>query len=271
MLTVFAVPKAFVGSTAEIQTRAVLSWTALHPEVQVVLVGDEPGVAEVAARAGAEHLPTVDQTCAGTPRVNSAFAQVAALANHSLLCYVNADVLLGADLVAAVERVALVEPRFLLVGQTLDVDGGLLPDGDEERRRAALEHGSPRGAAALDWFVFPKGHLEPIPPFVVGRAGWDNWLVWRARQRGPVIDATDAVVAIHQAHGYGHVAGGKEGAYYGPEAVSNLRLAGSSRRIYTLHDASHRLTADLRIRRNLAATLRAGETLRKVKWKLGVR
>lgn len=271
MLTLFTVPKALVGSTADIQARAVESWKALGPDVEVVLVGDDEGVADLAARANVGHVGEVARGSSGTPRVDAAFARIASVARYGLLCYTNADVLLGRDLIEAIVRVRSFAERFLLVGQTRDVDPSLLDCDAAEWRRIALEHGCPRGEAALDWFVFPRAHLDPIPPFVVGRAGWDNWLVWRARQRGPVIDATDAVVAIHQAHDYGHVGGGKESAYYGPEAMSNLKLAGGSRYIYTLHDASHKLDPDLRIRRNPGATFRAGETLRKVKWKLGIR
>ena len=66
------------------------------------------------------------------------------------------------------------EERFLLVGQT-----------EEEGKR--------RGAAAMDWFVFPAGLFGEVPPFAVGRAGFDNWLVWKARQVGIVVDATHDV------------------------------------------------------------------------------
>ena len=110
-----------------------------------------------------------------------------------------------------------------------------------------------------------------MPGFLVGRAAFDNWMIWKARKRGPVIDATEAVIAIHQPHDYAHLAGGKNEAYYGPEAEYNRALAGGSRHIYTLHDATHRMSADLTIHRNLGSVLRWRETARKVGWKLGVR
>ena len=128
-----------------------------------------------------------------------------------------------------------------------------------------------RGVAAIDYFVFPAGLFGRLPPFVVGRAGFDNWLIWRARQSGPVIDATAAVVAVHQRHDYAHLSAGKDAAYYGPEAQRNVELAGGRRHIYTLHDASHRMDADLSIHRNLGSFMRVGETVRNVKWKLGTR
>ena len=91
----------------------------------------------------------------------------------------------------------------------------------------------------MDWFVFPAGLFGEVPPFAIGRAGFDNWLVWKARQVGVVVDATNDVRAVHQPHGYEHVEGGMDEAYYGEEAARNLELAGGKGHVYTLHDASH--------------------------------
>ena len=119
-------------------------------------------------------------------------------------------------------------------------------------------------------FVFTAGLYSDVPPFAIGRACFDNWLVWRARQDAIVVDATADVVAAHQRHDYGHVDGGKHEAYYGDEAARNLQLAGGKSRLYTLHDASHVLRNG-RLRRNPGATLRWRENVRKAAWKLGVR
>ena len=125
-----------------------------------------------------------------------------------------------------------------------------------------------RGAAALDWFVFPHDLYREVPPFAIGRACFDNWLVWQARQEGIVVDATRDVVAVHQRHDYAHLAGGKEEAYYGEEAARNLELAGGKAHLYTIHDASHVLRGRP-APAQLGATLRARETVRKAAWKLG--
>ena len=122
----------------------------------------------------------------------------------------------------------------------------------------------------MDWFVFTAGLFGDIPPFAIGRAGFDNWLVWKARQVGIVVDATHDVRAIHQAHGYEHMAGGMDEAYYGEEAARNIELAGGKGHLYTLHDASHVLR-DGKLRRNLGAPLRWRENVRKLAWKLGKR
>jgi hypothetical protein len=251
MLTLFSVPKPFLDKIGEIQRRSLESWTALEG-VQIVLLGDEEGVGGAACAAGVEHVPELERTERGTPRLDSAFREADSVATQPFRCFVHADVLLQPDLLTSTRVVAEAASAFLLVGQTREEDGRL------------------RGAAALDWFVFPAGLFGAIPPFAVGRACFDNWLIWKGRQEGIVVDATRAVVAVHQRHGYDHLVGGKQEAYYGEEAARNLELAGGKSHLYTIHDASHVLV-DGRLRRNLGATLRARETLRKAAWKLGVR
>jgi hypothetical protein len=263
VLTLFTVPKPFEGRIGEIQRRAIASWRALGRDTQVLLLGDEPGTAEAAAETGAEHVGELAGTEHGTPRLDSAFAAAERAARHGLRCFVNADVILFDDLPRAAYLVAQRRDRFLIVGQTLDVDDASTP-------ADALARGRRRGAAALDYFVFPAGLYTEVPPFAIGRACFDNWLVWRARQDAIVVDATADVVAAHQRHDYAHVQGGKAGAYYGEEAARNLELAGGKAHLYTLHDASHVLRGG-RLRRNPGAPLRWRENVRKAGWKLGVR
>jgi hypothetical protein len=263
VLTIFSVPKPFLGAIGEIQLRALASWTALGEDVQVLLLGDEEGAGDAAREAGAEHLPDLARTDRGTPRLDAAFGAADRAARHGLRCFVNADVILFDDLPAAARAVSERAESFLIVGQTVDVD----EPGD---RTDALARGERRGAAALDYFVFPVGLYENVPPFAIGRACFDNWLVWRARQDAIVVDATADVVAVHQRHDYAHVDGGKAAAYYGEEAARNLELAGGKSRLYTLHDASHVLRNG-RLDRNLRAPLRWRENVRKAAWKLGVR
>lgn len=271
MLTLFTIPKPFAGAVSGIQETAIESWRRLDDDIQIVLLGDEGGVADAAVTHGVEHVPSISRGASGTPLVDGAFAAVDAVARFELRCFTNADIVFDQSLLAAARAVASAAPRFLIVGQTRDVEPALAQADPEARRRLALERGRLRGAAALDWFVFTRGLFDPIPPFHVGRAGYDNWLVWRARQRAVVVDATAAVLSIHQSHDYGHVQGGKNVAYYGPEAVRNLELAGGKHAIFTLHDASHKMASDLSVRRNPGAVLRAGERVRKLKWKLGLR
>jgi hypothetical protein len=277
VLTLFTVPKPFHGHVGDIQRNAIESWRALGPLVQVVLIGDEDGVEEAAREGGIEHVGNLARNDRGTPRLDSALERVEAVARHPLWCLINGDIILLDDFLPAVQRVGSAFERFLMVGESRDLAvpaGARLgePAVRTELRQRALRGARLRGYAALDYFVFPNGQFGPLPPFLIGRACFDNWLVWRVRELGdPVVDATRSVVAVHQPHDYGHVAGGHEEAYYGEEARHNEQLAGGRAHIYSLHDASHRLHKHGRPRRYWGSTLRAREKARMVRARLRAR
>ena len=254
VLTLLTIPKPFVGHIGDIQRNALESWLGLRNDVQIVLIGDEPGVADVAREMGVQHVGGVETSERGTPRLDSAFSLAETVARHPLWSLVNADIILLEDFLPAVDRVAKTFGQFVMVGECRDLPvAGRVRLREsvlrEQLRRRALEEGRLRGYAALDYFVFPKGLFDPLPPFLIGRANFDNWLVWRARSRGhPVVDATRSVVTVHQSHDYSHVAGGRDEAYGGEEATHNLSLAGVQNNpflptdtFYSLDDATHRL------------------------------
>ena len=244
MLTVFAVPKPFAGHIGVIQRNAVRSWRALHPECQILLCGDEAGSAEAAFELGVERLLDVDTNEFGTPLLSSVFASVEMRADHDLLCYVNADMLLFPDLVDAVRRVTAACDRFLVVGETFDleVSRDLAVDAAEAQRleERARAEGTRRGRKAIDFFVFRRGTLGEVLDFAVGRPCWDNWVIWRARSlRMPVVDVTDVATVIHQSHEYGHVQHVRGSRWEGPEGDSNLELMRWEERRFSLDDATH--------------------------------
>ena len=254
MLTILTIPKPFVGRFGEIQRNAIESWLELRDGVQIVLIGDEPGIDDVAHELGVQHVGGIEKSKHGTPRLDSAFSLAENVARFPLWALINADIVLLEDFLPAVDRVAKAFGQFVMVGECRDlsVAGRIrLQEGAvrSQLRGRALQEGRLRGYAALDYFVFPRGLFDPLPPFLIGRANFDNWLVWRARsRRHSVVDATRGVVAIHQSHDYSHVAGGRDEAYSGEEAEYNLLLAGVKNNpflrgdtFYTLDDATHRL------------------------------
>ncbi len=241
MITLFSGPKPFAGRIGLIQDNAIASWTRLGAGVEVLLLGDEPGIAESAARHGVQHLPGILRTAAGTPRLDAMFAVARQAAAHPLLCYVNADVILLPDLLVRAQAAAARFPSFLMVGQRWDLDlrEPLMLDGDWETqlRHAVRVRGRRHPPGGSDYFVFPRSCFEDIPAFALGRAGWDNWMIYHARRRRwPVIDASQAVTVIHQDHDYAHLPGGRP-HYRHPESDANLVLAGGRPTVFTLADA----------------------------------
>jgi hypothetical protein len=135
---------------------------------------------------------------------------------------------------------------FVLVSQRWDLDvteplsfSDDWPSGLQEMLRARGELHRPAGS---DFFLFPRACYAQIPDFAIGRAGWDNWMIYKARQeKWPVIDGTPSLTVIHQNHDYRHLPGGQP-HYNLPETDQNIRLAGGEAAIrYTILDATHRL------------------------------
>ena len=146
----------------------------------------------------------------------------------------NADILLLSDFTEAASRAAAWKPRFLMVGQRWDLDVTeplAFGEKDWERDlRARVERsGALHPPSGSDYFVYPRAALGALPPFAVGRPGWDNWMIYHARGRKmPVVDATGSTLVIHQNHAYRHVKQGTGLAWEGPEGDRNLELIGGN-------------------------------------------
>lgn len=272
MLTVFAAPKPFVGDSALAQRNAIGSWLQLRPSAHVLVFGDEAGVAEAACDLGADHVPAVERSEHGTPLVNDLFAQAERLTDTPELLYANSDVIFLDDLFPALEQARSRSRPFLLVGRCWDLDVhdplGFEPGWQHDLRARLGRDGRQRGPEFIDYFAFSRGVFGEIPPFSLGRTAFDNWLLWRARSRGAlVIDATAVVTAVHQAHDYAHVPGGKQWSYHGVEAQRNWSLAGSKHRFHSLRDASH-LATEGGLRRNLRSIGRAETRVSTLTWRV---
>jgi len=248
MISLFSAPKPFRGHIGDIQKNALASWIRLSPPCEIILFGDEKGTAEMATRFGVRHVPEVLRNEYGTPLLNDLFEKAQAMATHNLMCYVNADIILMSDFMRATERVRRLKKSFLMVGRRLDIDleqslNVEQPDWEERFRLYAREHGKPRPAEWIDYFVFPRGLYQDLLPFAIGRAAFDNWLLWKARSLGaPVVDASEAVLAVHQNHDYSHHPQGQKGVWEGSEAKSNIALLGGGHHCFTLADATHSVT-----------------------------
>lgn len=253
MLTVFTAPKAFRGHIGVIQRNAIRSWTMLKPACEVILFGNEEGIAEVAEEFRVRHVPDVLRTSSGTPLVSDLFKRAQQLSDRRFLCCINSDIILMSDFTLALQRVAARSDRFLLVGHRWNVEVTAALDFGGSWERDLRAHVAARGTLAspwsIDFFAFPRGVLGEIPPFAIGRPLWDNWMLYRARSlRMPLIDVTQVAMAVHQNHDYSHHPQGWEGTRYGEEALANERLAGDFSRTFTITDATHLLTHD-RLRR----------------------
>jgi hypothetical protein len=246
LITLFSAPKPFTNPhIAMIQRNAIRSWTLL-PDVEVILLGEEEGLAEAAQELAVKHIPHVTRNTNGTPLISSMFNLAREHSASDLLCIINADMILMPAFVEAARRSRLQCDEFVLLSQRWDYDIAMPIDftagwesrlGESVRKQNQLHR-----PAGSDFFLFPKSCYTDIPNFTIGRAGWDNWMIYKARhEKWPVIDCTLSVMIVHQNHDYSHLPGGKS-HYEHPDTNENIRLAGGQASIrYTILDSTHQL------------------------------
>jgi hypothetical protein len=249
MLTLFSTPKPFRGHSNIIQRNALKTWILLHPGVEVILFGDEEGTAEVCRELGIRHEPHVHRNEHGTKYLNYIFDRANEIARHNILCYANCDIMLTSDFRAALALTSQAHSKFLMIGRRWDTDitelwDFNLADWDRRLRSFALFKGKQNGPSWVDYFCFSRDlYYGKMPPFLIGRHGWDPWLTWFAHESMvPLIDASRAVVAVHQNHDYAYLKQGAATLSSKEEVNYNLHLAnGSQWRHYTVNAATERV------------------------------
>ncbi len=238
-----------------IQRNAIKSWTLL-PDAEVILLGEERGLAKAARELSVRHIPNVKCNDNGTPLISSMFQLARENSNSDLLCIINTDMILMPDFVeAAMESDSLLSisqkrasglQKYVLLSQRWDLDVTQPIEFTEgwQNRLSSIVHsqGTLHRPAGSDYFLFPRSCYIEVPEFTIGRAGWDNWMIYKARkEKWSVIDCTPSVTVIHQNHDYSHLPGGKP-HYEHPDSNENTRLAGGQANIrYTILDATHQL------------------------------
>jgi hypothetical protein len=204
MITFFTHCRPFTGEFDDLQRRAVASWRAAVPGCEVITAGNmSPGLAD--------KVTWIQTNRSGTARVDGIFNAGNSLAGYDLLCEISSDIVLDGTFLPALEAIADIERPFV-VGQRHDqaADGTL----------------TLHPPSAADYFIFRRGTLGDIPPFAVGRNVYDQWLIWAALERWSlqVIDATEAITAVHINHSYPEY-GSRELMVQSDERQENIRLA----------------------------------------------
>ena len=246
MVTLFCSPRPFVDRhTIVIQRNAIQSWLAMDPSPEVLLIGNDYGVAEIAHELSVTHIPDVETDSHGIP-LRSSMCQIARdVAQYEHLCTINADIVILDNFYDALRSISL--PQFVAAGQRYNVDvHEPIAFGDSEwrarlrdeiRRDAKLA-----GPSAIDYALYPKCISPPIlPPFPVNSFGWDNWFLFQHRRRGiPVIDLTTFVIVVHQNHESSEQRRLKHKNWRAnANAMSSLRRAGGFFNMMTLREASY--------------------------------
>ncbi|KAL3855423.1 hypothetical protein ACJMK2_014634 [Sinanodonta woodiana] len=166
----------------------------------------------------------------GIPTIKEMHVHAKYLHNTPWHGYFNGDILLTDDFLETLEYISSVSYTFrnasiLITGRRINV---LNVTSEEVRskngiKESARSRGSLYGIDAEDYFItnslFP---WSKIPEFVIGRDGYDNWIVGHARcdLETVVIDATETITAVHQTTSKG---GNKEG-FTNADKMYNIEL-----------------------------------------------
>ncbi|MBX3047208.1 MAG: hypothetical protein KF698_09445 [Anaerolineales bacterium] len=245
-LCIFTAPKPFRDPhITTIQRNALGSWLALGDAVDIVLVGNDQGIAEAAAEFGVKHVPTVAVNSHGTPLVSAIFDAARQNSDAAHLVYVNADIIFYPGLVETVQKVAAQVKDFVLLGRRYDMNITQpleFTAGWDARLRAEMHaHGQLHTRGGSDYFAFPRQLYTDMPPFAIGRAGWDNWMMYEANRRNwHAVDSTAEIDIVHQNHDYSHLQG-EHGHQRHVETDENTMLGGGMRSMYMLLDVPYEL------------------------------
>jgi hypothetical protein len=186
MLSIVSAPKAFDDEhVSRIQRNALRSWLALGSDVEVLLLGDEAGIPEIAETFGVRCSPVTMRAKSGAPLINELFALARQQARYETVCYLNADIILMEDFLPSVQIVMERFPLFLIVGNRVDLEMKdelhIQENWREDLHQKINEVGKPHPPMGSDYFIYRKGQFADMPSFALGRAGWDNWMMYKAR------------------------------------------------------------------------------------------
>jgi hypothetical protein len=236
-ITLFTIPKPFIGHIGNIQHNALASWSLL-PGVQCIILGNEEGVAEASAMYGFHHIPSVPRNGFGTPFLDAAFRSIVQEASRdSVIVFSNADIILLPTLLKVIASIKCND--FLIAARRYNVEQRercpVTPEAFALIELNARMHCDIVPSYSSDVFVLPS-HSEIIklmPKMLIGRKGWDNWMMWAAKALNiPLIDATDYLVTVHQNHNYDHIKTesphpSRQSPWQGPESDYQEALIGN--------------------------------------------
>lgn len=262
MITFFTTAKDFVGTTKVAQLNAIKSWKISHEQVEIILFGDSEGASQISEELKLIYIPDIKTSSQGTPFIDDMFEKASDLANNEICCFINADIILYSNFIQSLVYIhKLLENNYLVVGQrqniNLDKEIDFNTDWKSEIDKLVVRTGTiyPFKESGSDFFAFPKCQYQKgdIPDLMVGRAGWDLWMIYNGRVKGfKVIDLSETLMIVHQNHDYSHRKVEFDNYNRDEESLSNYKkLPVKERYLYTL-PACNYVFKNQKLERNFA-------------------
>jgi hypothetical protein len=246
MITIFTSPKPFEKEAEANQLNALLSWRAIHPDIEIVIFGDVPGAAGAAAMVKAKLISEFTTSNSGAPSFNYMVNFLNKKEYNDLQLYVNADIILDSSILEALFLCNNRFNEFLMVGERLDLapEVNVISSNNSIKINAPTkEHFNLHGPSGVDYFGFKRGMWKNLKTIYMGRALCDQAILNHCLLNSiPLIDATLKVEAYHQYHGYFHVKGGRKDVFQGVDTKIMAKEHNLKHSVPTIADANWILT-----------------------------
>lgn len=247
MLTIFSTCKPFKNEFKLIQKNAITSWTTLNKNIEIIIFGNEEGVEEICGKLPIKNIKDVKRYN-GLPVLSNLFYKTQKISKYDTLCYTNADIIFAEGLLETITVVKKLFRTFLITGIRFNVKIDFeINFNSKNWRDELIEYAKKNGRhyetnRGFDYFIFSKGLFYNLPPFVIGRVGWDNHFFAKIlKKRIPVFDATESIFAIHQEHTYSTTPGGYNEVWKGSESQYNTNLLKETDVHYSLFDTQFKV------------------------------
>jgi Glycosyl-transferase for dystroglycan len=222
-LTMLCIPKSFTReSDRRTAANAWLSWLALLRQIpfpnRLVVFSDEESVRatvlKIFVRTTLVEFHSIATNDMGTPFLHDAIRKAAFLpharySHRHILFYSNNDIVFDSSMKDSVLKLAtLTSPHgFLGIGLRCEITFRQSFKRTElQRVISRLQKECVMGPPyAIDFFIFNANLFIDMPPFLIGRGGFDQWMVHHAlEKKAQVVDVTDASLALHLNHDMCH-------------------------------------------------------------------
>lgn len=191
-----------------IYNRTLLNWKTLG-NVNLIVFSNSSEVQYYSQLAGWHTLPVIEEAD-GVPVLSAMFSAAMEKFDSIFYGFANGDIIFTDSILVTLQRIwcdliikQLVQ-NMLIIGRRVNVPADLITNEVAKSWAQIIsisqEHGSLFQTDAEDYFItdrnFPWKNFLPV---VVGRRGYDNWIVSYSRYRNiTVIDSSESILCVHQ-------------------------------------------------------------------------
>jgi hypothetical protein len=180
-----------------VQTDALLSWKNLKPKPEIIIIGNDPGTAEICKKHGFIHVTDVKCSSTGTPICIDFIRQAEKRASNDIMLLCSGDIYITQDTIEAAKAISKEKDEFCVVPRKkfVDIENGKVV------RDVICGTGTPWATwQGGDYWLHSKGIFEGMPDFLIGRHYLERWMYRWLCNKDALIDGTLAITCLHQKH-----------------------------------------------------------------------